>query len=1335
MMIADQNGQAAGLLHELFEATADAHPDNVAVVCGDQRLTYRELESRANRLAHHLCSLGVRKDTFVALLLPRGTEAFVALLAALKAGAAYVPLDPDYPAERVGCILADCAAAAVITTRALTTKCGGQGAYPVLLDAHAEAIAGRPDHRLPPAEMAPSPDDLCYVIYTSGSTGRPKGVQIEHRSARHLVRAEGALFGVRPDDRVYQGFSLAFDASVEEVWLAFCSGAALVVGTADWLRSGPELGSRLAWAGVTVFSTVPTLLSMLDDDVPTVRLLILGGEACPQELVGRWCRPGRRMVNTYGPTEATVIATYADCDPARPITIGKPVPGYHVCLLDEQLRPVPPGATGEIHIGGPGLARGYLGRDDLTREKFVLTPDGCVPRLYRTGDLGRINADGDIEFLGRADTQVKLRGFRVELTEIESVLLECDGVRAAAVTVREDIPGVRQLVGYVVPREGAAVEEQRLRGRLRVRLPSYMVPAVIEAVHALPVLPSGKVDRGALPPPRGRESKARPDYVAPRTALEEKIATAWEKLFAPVRVSIRDDFFTDLGGHSLLAAGMVSELRKDPELAALSVRDVYAHPTVEALAAEVEAGAASGRAEPPSRRFWRVSSLAHFLCGLAQLPSLYAILAVNSLAWLAPYLAYTSLVEDDYDTDEALLGAFAALLAVYPAMLVLGLAVKWLVIGRFKAGEYPLWGTYFFRWWFVRAIFSAIPTGYLAGTPLLNLYYRLLGAKIGRGAYLGSDECFCFDLLAVGDGSSLGSDASLLGYAVEDGLLKLGPIAVGRRCYVGNSSVIREHASMGDESVLEDLSLLPTGVYVPAGEHWAGSPARPLPDGTAAARPDGNEPTGACRAAYSVLYVLGVMLIPSLVACAIFPGIILMNYLNYLDDYYWYLLVSPVVGVSFVVLLCLEIAAVKWLLLGRVRPGCYRVHGWFYWRKWVVDRMMELSLDVLGPLYATIYLTPWYRLLGARVGRRAEISTASFICPDLLQIDDEGFIADSVSLGAARVDRGLMTIGPCRVGKRSFIGNSALLPPCATVGDNCLIGCLSTVPEGSAAAKDGTSWLGSPAFFLPQRQESPAFGEERTFHPTRRLWVVRGAIEFFRATLPATCFTVLSSLLLSFVVLYQDDLGIPGLLLLFPLLYTVIGLVATLFTVGMKWLLMGRYRPLARPLWSHFVWRTELVTSLRDNLADLFLLDLLKGTPFLCWVIRLFGAKIGRRVFLDTTELSEFDLVRIGDDAALNHDCTMQTHLFEDRVMKMSTIDVGPRCSVGAVSLVLYDTAMDEGAVLGSLSLLMKGEVLPAWTAWEGIPAARRGEASSTKSVQAACGFAGWTAKPQAAAC
>ena len=294
------------------------------------------------------------------------------------------------------------------------------------------------------------------------------------------------------------------------------------------------------------------------------------------------------------------------------------------------------------------------------------------------------------------------------------------------------------------------------------------------------------------------------------------------------------------------------------------------------------------------------------------------------------------------------------------------------------------------------------------------------------------------------------------------------------------------------------------------------------------------------------------------------------------------------------------------------------------------------------------------------------------------------------------------------IGKRAFIGNSAVLPPGAVIGDNGLIGCLSIPPTSVPGAEaPGSSWLGSPALFLPQRAESHAFGAETTFEPSRRLRYQRAAIELARITLPATCFLVLTSVLLSVFLLIHDQVALWVLALLFPFLYLGFGLAAGLFVVAAKWVVMGRYRPCERPLWSPFVWKNELVTSLHDNFAATFLVESLRGTPFIAWYFRLLGSKIGRRVFMNTTELTEFDLITIGDDVALNADATVQTHLFEDRVMKMSTIALGPKCSVGSLSLVLYDTTMAEGARLGDLSLLMKGEVLPSWTGWEGIPAAR----------------------------
>ena len=699
----------------------------------------------------------------------------------------------------------------------------------------------------------------------------------------------------------------------------------------------------------------------------------------------------------------------------------------------------------------------------------------------------------------------------------------------------------------------------------------------------------------------------------------------------------------------------------------------------------------------------------HFFCGVTQLFGLYFVLGFFSLQWLAPYVTYTWMIEDDYEILESLLSALTILTSLYPLMLVASIVIKWLVIGRYRQGDYPLWGFYYFRWWFVNTIQSVIPVGYLAGTPLLGIYYRLMGAKIGRNVYLSSDNFASFDLLAIGDDSSIGTDASLLGYTIENGRLRIGSVKIGQRCFVGTRSVLRENVCLEDDSALEDLSMLPRGTTIRAGERWLGSPAQLVSESHTAAATSSTRPAWWRRFSYGLLHLAGVILFPVLVLAAIFPGMILMNYLNYEDDYYWYLTIAPLVGLSFVILLALEIAAIKWLLLGKVKPGRYPLHSFYYWRKWFVDQTMELSLDVLGPLYASIYLAPWYRLLGAKLGKRAEISTASFISPDLLSIGDETFIADSVSLGAARVENNFMTVAGNRIGKRSFIGNSALLPPGAVIGDHCLIGCLSAPPlPEQGATKDGSSWLGSPSFFLPQRQQSAAFSAEQTFNPSQKLRLQRAGIELIRGgivaaarILPSTGFIILTSLLFSAVVLIQDKVYLWQMLLLFPLLYAGCGALAALFAVAAKWILMGRYRPCEKPLWSTFVWRNELVTALHEHLANSFLIGVLTGTPFVCWFFRLLGARIGQRVFMETTDLTEFDLVKIGDDAALNADCTIQTHLFEDRVMKMSTIEIAPRCCVGSLSLVLYDTKMEAGSSLGALSLLMKGEVLPAGTRWE----------------------------------
>jgi non-ribosomal peptide synthetase-like protein len=1311
------------LLHQFFERQATARPDQIAVITPGRMLTYAQVEESANRLARYLRQHGVGPGSLVGLLLPRSANVYVGLLAILKAGAGYVPLDPDYPPERISYILSDCKASCLVTVSELAGKADFPGTA-VLLDKQADELAAQPAERLSPEETKVTTADLCYIIYTSGSTGKPKGVELEHRSVCNLVQVEREMFRVRPEDRVFQGFSIAFDASVEEVWLAFASGASLVVGTSEMVHAGPALSGLLSEIGVTVFSTVPTLLSMLDEDIPTVRLLILGGEACPPDLVQRWSREGRRMYNTYGPTEATVIATAWECVPGKLVTIGPPIPTYHVYLLDENQKPVPAGQPGELYIGGVCVARGYVGRPDLTAERFIANPVAdprataatAVPhRLYRTGDLGRWTPEGEIEYLGRIDSQVKLRGFRVELSEIEAVLMECPGVQTAAVAVHQDAGNIQQLVGYLVMREGQEPDEEAIRPILRKRLPPYMVPTLLEVLPSLPMMPSGKVDRRSLPAPRPRVAKAAdPNRPGPRTELEKQIFAVWEALFAPHPVSIKDDFFLDLGGHSLLAARAASELRKRPDLGEVAVLDVYRHPTVEALAAQVmkrrEAAAARMlNPEPPSpgspgpSQFHPVSPGTHRLCGLCQLLALYFIIAFASFQLLIPYLTYTWTYSAGYPIGVILLFTAASAVLAYPLMMAVSVLVKWVVICRFKPGLYPLWGSYYFRWWFVKSILAAVPRRFLAGTPLLNLYFRLLGARIGKNVYLGTDEALAFDLLSIGDGTHIGPETVLTGCEVQDGLLRIGYIGISKNCFIGTRCVVRPGATMAEGSSLEDLSLLRTDNRIRAGKRRAGSPAVPVPAGP---RPrDVPLPGRARQAVFALLAGLCIFVFPAVVLAAIFPGMLLLERL-YSWVGYWYLAFTPFVAASFVVLFALEVALLKWLLLGRVKPGSYPLYGGFHFRKWFVDHLLDLVLNVLLPIHTSLYQVPWYRLLGARVGRHTELSTATNVTPDLVNVGDGSFVADSVSLGAARVEGGFFTLGEMRVGNKTFIGNSALLPPGATVGDGCLIGVLSTTPPAAEdAARPGLTWLGSPAFSLPQRQQSTEFPEEQTFRPTRKLRTQRLVIEAVRVVLPLTVVIILTCLLTEVVLRLNVAWPAWGVVLVFPLLVALAGLAATAFAVGLKWAVMGRYRPKERPLWSPFVWGSELVSVVCEWLGDVYLVRSLLGTPFVCWYFRLLGARIGKRVFMDTAELTEFDLVEVGDDAALNDTCTIQTHLFEDRVMKMSYVRIGKRCAVGAGSTVLYDTFLGDGSSLEDLSLVMKGEVLPAGTAWTGIPA------------------------------
>src|SRR6185437_417980 len=461
----------------------------------------------------------------------------------------------------------------------------------VVLDRARYEVAAAADAPLKDEERGASPETLAYVLYTSGTTGRPKGVAVGHASICNFVRVAAESYGFGVDDRVYQGMSIAFDFSVEELWVPLVAGATLVPNACANSLFGEELAEFLESRAVTCFCCVPTLLASIERDLPALRVLLIGGEACPPALVSRWSRPGRTLLNSYGPTETTVTATLGAMRPDKPVTIGRPLPTYSVVILDaERAVALPLGDRGEIGIAGVGVAEGYLNRPELTAAKFIADflklPNNPSGRIYRTGDLGRINAEGEIEYLGRIDTQVKLRGYRIELTEIESVLLECADIAQVAVATFEPAPGAPELVAYYSVRHGApAPKPADLLAHLRARLPAYMTPAYLERLPFIPMLVSNKADRAQLPKPKSPPIRVSATDAEPETGLERVLCEALKSALGLDKVSIDGDFFKEYGAHSLLMARFCARIRQAAPLTQVAMRDIYANTTVRRLAA------------------------------------------------------------------------------------------------------------------------------------------------------------------------------------------------------------------------------------------------------------------------------------------------------------------------------------------------------------------------------------------------------------------------------------------------------------------------------------------------------------------------------------------------------------------------------------------------------------------------------------------------------------------------------------------------------------------------------------------------------------------------------
>lgn len=1300
------------VLAEMFAETVRARPSHVAMKDGERSLTYADVWGEASAIARGLNRKGIGAGAVVGLWMPRGIDLLVAQIGITLSGAAWLPFDADAPVDRIATCLLDCEARGLVTAQGWMAKAETAGA-PVFSPATLKA--GDDGANIVPRAAGLSPDHPAYMIYTSGSTGKPKGIVISHRNICHFLRAAVEVYGFQGDDVVFQGASVAFDLSMEEIWAPYVAGATLHVATPAVMGDVENLPRVLEQAGVTVIDTVPTLLGVMPRDVASLRIIILGGEALPPAILQKWARPGRRIFNSYGPTEATVVATVAELQAGETVTIGRPIPNYTCYIVNEAGELCQPGEQGELWIGGPGVAVGYLQRPDLTAEKFVNNPFGGVadPRLYRSGDAVSLDGNGNIAFHGRIDDQVKIRGFRVELGEIETKLAEEPGVAQAAVVLRAE-DGIDKLVAFLVAGDGATLDSKTLRTSLRAKLPPYMIPAHYEIVEALPRLAaSGKVDRKTLKARELTVVEASAVQGEPETETEAVLLAAARPLFKGQAIAFDADFFTDMGGHSLIAAQFISAVRQTPKFATVTLQDVYNLRTLRQIGAALdERVAASGGGgvqdlsfEPPpfARRFW---------CGVAQAAALPVILGLVTAQWLGLFLSSIFLIKG----ESSLLNDMLVLCSVYVVLnisvKIIIVALKWIVIGRTKPGRYPLWGAYYFRVWLVSRLIQTTTPKFLQMSPLMRIWIRLLGGKVGRDAIIAEFEAGAWDLIDIGERASTGSKMKVANVEYTANEMIIAPVRIGAYAHIGNACVISGGSVVSEGAELKDLTCVLPGQTVPAWEVWDGSPPRKTGMVDRASLPVHPEVSAPVRGLLGVAYFLTYTLVLMIGLVPIFPAFYVLYNLDYLIggemDYTiaWshLLLYTWPTALILIMASMAIIVTMRWSIFPRrIQPGSYSIFSPFYFRKWTMALATEVVLETLNSLFATIYMRYWYRMMGTKIGKGSELSTNLAGRYDLVEIGAGNFIGDEAIFGDEDVRCGYMRLDRVKTGDRVFFGNAANVAAGSLIEDGALIGVKSKLPDSLRVGKDET-WFGSPAIKFPTRQKV-SLGAAATYEPPKRMFYGRAAFEALHTSLPTAVFIMLGYMTAETIEgpITNGEYGLA--FAIFLAAGVINACVMILFSVAIKWLMMGAYKPIMKPMWSWWAMRTEAVAVIYGGLAGKVGLEYMRGTPFLPWALRLYGTRIGKGVLLDWTDITEFDCTRFGDYSVLNAHSCPQTHLYEDRVMKVGSIEIGRGVTISSGSIILYDTRIGDFARIEPLTLVMKGEQIPAHTMWQGSPA------------------------------
>lgn len=1330
--------------HELFEQRVRNHPDALAGVCGEQRWTYRELNARANRLARALVARGLRREGVVAVVTERNLDWMAAVIAVFKAGGVYLPVEPSFPASRIGAMLSRAECKLVLTESGSTTTLEpALESLPATQSLFIDA-GYREDHSEDDLGIEVGPHQLAYIYFTSGSTGEPKGAMCEHGGMLNHLFAKIDDLGIGEGQVVSQIAPQCFDISLWQLISALLVGGRTLIIKQEVILDVPRFVDTFLDGKVSVMQVVPSyldvVLSYLEEnprEFPDLKCVSVTGEALTMDLAQRWfaARPSIKLANVYGLTETSDDTNQEVMERAPEgdrVPLGPAVNNVRVYVVDERLCPVPLGAPGEIVFSGICVGRGYVNDPERTRQSFMADPHREGERLYRSGDFGRWRPDRKLEFLGRRDAQVKINGRRIEIGDIENALLGVPGVTQGAVVIAERPDKSKRLVAFYSSKE--PLETSLLLDQLGQALPTYMVPSSFHWRESLPLTANGKIDRKnltALAKELGTvEEEAR--YTAPTTHAEQVCCQVLADIMKVERVSVDSHFFYDLGADSKLMMQFCTRLLKRDDLPRVSIRAVYEHPTIKSLMAALTnsdspSAPVSEPAPSANTAVPLVGAGQHTLCGALQFLSVLGFFYLTAFVLIRCYHWIS--------VEPNLVGVFGRAVVASGAVLLgmgaLPILAKWILIGRWTPQEIPVWSLAYFRFWIVKTLVRSSPWVLFAGSPIFTFYLRALGAKIGRNVLiLSADVPVCTDLLTIGDNTVISKDAVYSGYCARNGVIHTGRVTIGTDAFVGEMTVLDIGSSLGNGAQLAHSSSLHAGQCVPDGEHRCGSPARQR------TKVDYRDVEAAdcglfTKIAYCAFVLVNWLVFPSLAASAAILLTRMIAERPYLAEtgswrfLHWTffadaLILSTCLFVGSIIVGLLSVFSIPRLLNLAIKPNTvYPLYGFHYWVHRAIGRMsnVDFFIHLFGD---SSYIVPYLRAVGYDLSADVVQTGSNFGSslkhdnPFLVSIGRGTMIADWLSMVNTDYSNTSFRVSRVAIGAETFLGNAIVYPSQGRMGDNCLLATKVMVPvEGGL--REGVGLLGSPSFEIPRtvlrdkalsQSEDRASQERKLSAKNKHNLVTQGLF-------------LVAEWLLSFLLVllflgagsFHGALGVSA--------YAWALMLALVITTGYR-VLLDRASTLFRALqpqqcsiYDAYFWSHERFWKLMVLKNQLAVFD---GTPFKAFVWRLLGVRIGKRVFDNGCYISEKTMVAIGDGCTLNAGSVIMPHSQEDGVFKSDYIRIGAGCTLGINAWVHYGVTMGDGAQLACDAFLLKGAEVAPHTRWEGNPASE---------VQSVCSAAG----------